>query len=108
LVEDNQLNAFVGSPVWSLLISAKEKKVISGDENLDLHYKLSLKDCVNVVLKENFTDPLIDVLLSYPPSSTINKSEDLELIEILARHSFQRKGWYFVRSKLETCLYCLS
>lgn len=51
-----------------------------------------MNDFVSIVLKESFSDPLIDVLLSMPPASNINKTSELELIEILARHSYQRKG----------------
>ena len=51
-----------------------------------------MNDFVSVVLKESFSEPLIDVLLSMPPASNINKTLELELIEILTRHSYQRKG----------------
>lgn len=67
-------------------------KVTDGEDNLEMKFQVFLREFLNVSLKENFTDPLIDVLLSVPPSSTINKTDDLELIEILARHSFQRKS----------------
>ena len=75
-----------------MLVSARKTRMDFSNDNLLSHFKLSFEECVSVVLKENFTDPLIDVLLSYPPSSTLNKTDDLELIEILARHHFQRKG----------------
>ena len=83
---------FLQSPVWAMLVSARKTRLDFGKSNLTSQFKLSFEECVSVVLKENFTDPLIDVLLSVPPSSTTSKSEDLELIEILARHSYQRKG----------------
>lgn len=91
LVPHTQMNDFLRSPVWTMIISAKETRVCTSTENLSKTYHIPLKDCLNYVLKDNFTDPLVDVLLSYPPSSTTNKSEDLDLIEILSRHSFQRR-----------------
>ena len=94
LIPEDQRDEFLKSPVWTMLMSARKTRMDFSDDNLLSHFKLSFEECVSVVLKENFTDPLIDVLLSYPPSSTLNKTDDLELIEILARHHFQRKGLY--------------
>lgn len=83
---------FLGSPAWCLMLMSGNAKVTDGEDNLEMKFQVFLREFLNVSLKENFTDPLIDVLLSVPPSSTINKTDDLELIEILARHSFQRKS----------------
>ena len=91
-IPEDERDSFLKSPVWAMLVSARKTRLDFGDNNLTSHFKLPFEECVSVVLKENFTDPLIDVLLSTSPSSTISKSEDLELIEILARHSYQRKG----------------
>lgn len=80
------------SPVWMITISPRDSKVTSGADNLHMQFSLPFEHCVSSVLKDNFTEPLIDVLLSSSPTSTINKTADLALIEILARHPFQRKG----------------
>ena len=83
---------FLNSPAWALMLIPEDIRVRFGDDNIEFREKIKMEKFVSVVLKENFTDPLIDVLLSIPPSTTISKIEELELVEILARHSFQRKG----------------
>ena len=91
-ISEDERENFFKSPVWAMLVSARKTRLDFGENNLTSHFQLPFEECVSVVLKENFTNPLIDVLLSTPPSSMVSKSEDLELIEILARHSYQRQG----------------
>jgi len=89
---DNDNKYFLYSPAWCLILSPLNTKVKYGDDNLEFNIDIPLGEFINVVLKDNFSDPLIDVLLSMPPGSNINKTSELELIEILARHQFQRKA----------------
>lgn len=92
LIPSEKVEEFLQSPVWALSMGPRDTRMQLNTDNFVLQFGLPLEHCVSSVLKDNFTEPLIDVLLSYSPTSNINKTEDLNLIEILARHSFQRKG----------------
>ena len=92
LIPDINTENFLTSPAWTVAIGPREKHVEFSTKNISLNFKLPVEHCISSVVKDNFTEPLIELLLSYSPSSKSSKSGDLELIEILARHAFQRKG----------------
>ena len=72
---------------WICLPS--DSQLQHSDDNIEMTTSIPMSDLLGKVLEEHFTDPLIDVTLSMPPSSNINKLDELGLIEILARHTHQ-------------------
>lgn len=82
----------LNSPSWCWIYMPNDMQIKFSEDNIELNTEIQMSDLLGAVLEENFTDPLIDVILSMPPSSNINKLDELSLIEILARHYHQRKG----------------
>ena len=92
----NEDFSFLCSPAWCLILTSQHCEVIHGVENLTMQLSLPMSELISAMLQENFTIPLIDVLLAVPTTTTLCKTEELKQLEILARHFFQRKGITFV------------
>ncbi|XP_047128177.1 uncharacterized protein LOC100208776 [Hydra vulgaris] len=83
--------SFLYSPAWCLVLTCHHCEVVHGVQNITKHMLLPLGELVSAILQENFTMPLIDVLLAVPTTTTLCKTEELKQVEILARNSFQRR-----------------
>ena len=88
-------------PSWCWIYMPNDMKLNYSEDNIKLDTQIQMKDLLGTVLEENFTDPLIDVILSMPPSSNVNKLDELGLIEILARHYHQMKAIVSIAGFLE-------